>query len=60
MKPWDVASILASFAAIGWLIKTIFTGNDDRADEDDARRFYDAHGHWPDEDPSEANRRYEL
>ena len=60
MKPWDVASILASFAAIGWLIKTIFTGNDDRADEDEARRFFDRHGHWPDEDPAEANRRYEL
>ena len=60
MKPWDVVSLLASFAAIGWLVKTIFTGNDDRADEDDARRFYDEHGHWPDEDPAEANRRYEL
>ena len=56
----DVLSVVAAFAAIGWLVRVIFTGNDDRADEDEARTFFDEHGHWPDEDPSEANRRYEL
>ena len=56
----DVLSVVAAFAAIGWLVRVIFTGNDDRADEDDARQFFDEHGHWPDEDPSEADRRYTL
>ena len=56
----DVLSVVAAFAAIGWLVRVIFTGNDDRADEDDARKFFDEHGHWPDEDPSEANRRSTL
>ena len=60
MSVTDAASVIASFLAIAWLVKTIFTGNDDRADEDDARQFFDRHGHWPDEDPAEANRRYEL
>ena len=56
----DALSVVAAFAAIGWLVKVIFTGNDDRADEDEARTFFDEHGHWPDEDPSEADRRYTL
>ena len=60
MNVVDFLSAIAAFAAIAWLVKTIFTGNDERADEDDARRFFDEHGHWPDEDPSEADRRYTL
>ena len=60
MSVFDFASAIASFLATGWLVKTIFAGNDDRADEDEARQFFDRHGHWPDEDPAEADRRYEL
>ncbi len=56
----DALSVIAAFAAIAWLVKTILTGNDDRSDEDEARTFFDEHGHWPDEDPAEAHRRYEL
>jgi hypothetical protein len=29
-------------------------GSDPRRDEDDARAFYDEHGHWPDQTPDEA------
>jgi hypothetical protein len=28
-----------------------------RDHEEEARRFFDEHGHWPDEDPSKARRR---
>jgi hypothetical protein len=56
----DLLSIGAAFAAVGWLIWFVMKPNTDRFDEDTARAFYDEHGHWPDEDPSEANRRYEL
>ena len=60
MEWYDWLSVLGGFAGIAWLIRTIFTGNDERAEEDAARRFFDEHGHWPDEDPSVADRRYEL
>ena len=29
-------------------------GDDLRRDEDEARAFYDEHGHWPDQTPEEA------
>ena len=60
MSVLDILSVAASFAAIGWLVKTIYTGNDERLEEEDARAFFDARGHWPDEDPSMADRRREL
>lgn len=60
MSVFDVVSAVGAFGAIAWLIKTIFTGNDERHEEEDARRFFDEHGHWPDEDPSMADRRYHL
>lgn len=60
MEWYDLLSGVAAAAAIAWLIRTIFTGNDERAEEDSARAFFDRHGHWPDEDPAEAHRRYEL
>ena len=53
MEIFDIVSVVAAFAAVGWLIKTIFTGNDERAEEEQARAFFDEHGHWPDEDPPE-------
>jgi hypothetical protein len=30
----------------------LVTGRDDRDREEEARRFFDEHGHWPDESPS--------
>ena len=36
-------------------------GFDPRRDEDEARAFYDEHGHWPDQTPEEAeSERVEL
>lgn len=55
----DIVSILASFAVIGWFI-TIMLDRDrdaERFEEDDARTFFDEHGHWPDETPADAEAR---
>ena len=60
MEWWDWLSVVGGAAGIAFLLRMIFSGNDERAEEDTARRFFDEHGHWPDEDPAEANRRYEL
>jgi len=34
-----------------WLYRIGISGEQERADEDAARRFYMRHGHWPDEPP---------
>jgi hypothetical protein len=38
-----------------WLLNVFFrmgvAGDVDRDAEDEARRYYDTHGHWPDEEP---------
>lgn len=34
---------------IGWIIYVMRNGDKDRHSEDDARAFFDEHGHWPDE-----------
>jgi hypothetical protein len=38
------------------LHRTGVSGDVERAKEDEARRFFDAHGHWPDERPPGAVR----
>jgi hypothetical protein len=37
-----------------WILYVMRNGDKDRLDEDDARAFFDEHGHWPDETPEEA------
>ena len=56
----DVATLLASLAAVAWLLRRIFSGNDERVEEDSARRFFDEHGHWPDETAGEVAERARL
>lgn len=46
---------LAAFL-FAFLAKVSMTGDTFRDSEEDARRFFDEHGHWPDEDPSRARR----
>ena len=46
--------VVAAFVGIGWIIWVMRHGDSDRHDEDDARSFFDEHGHWPDETPEEA------
>jgi hypothetical protein len=47
---------LAAFL-FAFLAKVSMSGDKFRDSEEEARRFFDEHGHWPDEDPSKARRR---
>ena len=47
---------LAAFL-FAFLAKVSMTGDTFRDTEEQARRFFDEHGHWPDEDPSRARGR---
>ena len=55
MQPWDWAAVLAAFGAIGWFAKVMLAGDPERHEEEANRAFFDAHGHWPDEDPAAAS-----
>jgi hypothetical protein len=47
-------------AAVGSVIVfalIVRTGHDERHAEDDARAYFDEHGHWPDETPDDVERR---
>jgi hypothetical protein len=46
---------LAAFL-FAFLAKVSMTGDTFRDREEAARRFFDEHGYWPDEDPSKARR----
>jgi hypothetical protein len=41
-----------SVLLLNWLFRLGSEGDRERADEEAARDFYSAHGHWPDEPPS--------
>jgi hypothetical protein len=46
---------LAAFL-FAFLAKVSMSGDTHIAKEEEARRFFDEHGYWPDEDPSKARR----
>jgi hypothetical protein len=48
---WGIAGTIGAIASIVALVWIAAKGHSDRHAEDDAREFYDAHGHWPDEEP---------
>jgi hypothetical protein len=54
MRLIDVLSVAAALLGVVWLAWMILRGHGERHDEDAARAFFDAHGHWPDEDPAAA------
>ena len=39
-------------AVVVVILYFLLTGRHDRDREEEARRFFDEHGHWPDESPS--------
>ena len=47
---WGVIGTAGAVASIALLLYIAAKGHADRHAEEDARDFYDAHGHWPDED----------
>jgi hypothetical protein len=59
MNVVDILSIVAAFAVTGWFVRTVWAKDRDveRFAEDDAREFFDEHGHWPDETPEQAAKR---
>jgi hypothetical protein len=40
-----------SVALLNWLHRVGVSGERERDEEDEARRFLEEHGHWPDEEP---------
>ena len=54
MSVVDALSVAAAFVVTGWFIARYVVARDRDAPqhaEDDARTFFDEHGHWPDERP---------
>jgi hypothetical protein len=47
---YDWLSIALAFVAIAWLVKVLLAGDPERAQEDAARRHFEATGRWPDEE----------
>jgi hypothetical protein len=46
---WAVVAVVASLAMCAAIVYFLITERDDRAKEERAREYFDAHGHWPDE-----------
>ena len=59
MSVLDIVSLAAAFAGVGWFVWMVLSSrrDDPRHAEDEARDFFDDHGHWPDEDPAVARAR---
>ena len=48
---WSIIALLGAIVVVGMVAYFIATGRDDREDDEAARRYFDEHGHWPDESP---------
>jgi hypothetical protein len=51
MTAFDLITAALAIASIVWLGWMASRGFWERTAEDDARAFFDEHGHWPGEDP---------
>jgi flagellar basal body-associated protein FliL len=49
LEIWTYISVVLSIAMCAIVVYFLFTGRDDRQKEEEAREYFDAHGHWPDE-----------
>jgi hypothetical protein len=49
---WSVIGVVGGLAMVGVILWFLVNGVGDREREEEARRYYDEHGHWPDESPS--------
>jgi hypothetical protein len=51
----EIAVLLVAAGSSLWLMNLLMrigiSGDRDRDAEDEARAYFDRHGHWPDEDP---------
>jgi hypothetical protein len=48
---WSAIAIVCGLAMCGVILYFLITGRNDRDIEEQAREYFDAHGHWPDEAP---------
>jgi hypothetical protein len=49
---WSVIAVVCGFAMCAVILYFLITGRNDRDREEEAREYFDAHGHWPDEEPT--------
>ena len=49
---WSIVALLGAILVVGMIAYFIATGRHDREADEAARRYFDEHGHWPDEAPS--------
>lgn len=56
MRVVDVLTFAVALVTVGGFLRLVLKGDRDAPQhaEDDARAFFDAHGHWPDESVAEA------
>jgi hypothetical protein len=48
---WSVIAIVGGLGMCGVILFFLLTGHGDRDKDEEARRYFDEHGHWPDESP---------
>jgi hypothetical protein len=49
---WAVIAVILALGMCLTVFYLLFTGRHDRDREEEAREFFDRHGHWPDEEPT--------
>ena len=49
---WSIIAAVGGLAVVVMILYFLVNGRDDRVREEEARRFFDEHGHWPDESPT--------
>lgn len=50
---WSIIAVVGGFAMVGGVLYCMLTERGDREREEEARVYFDEHGHWPDEAPPE-------
>jgi hypothetical protein len=46
---WAAVAVVLSLAMCAVVVYFLISGRHDRDREEEAREYFDAHGHWPDE-----------
>ena len=49
---WSIIALVGAVIMVSVIAYFIATGRDDRERDEEARRYFDEHGNWPDEAPS--------
>ena len=49
---WSVIAVVGGLGMVVVILYFLLTGHKDRERDEEASRFFDEHGHWPDESPS--------